>query len=233
MNKTIPSCVPAAAAAALLAWCWSSAALAHCGAGETCVASPCHHGPTPECLQSQGGGRVAERIASPQVQEAVKEVIIPKVPQFNLPINPPKTAPGGKRPANLPAPAGEAPAQVPLAHDTRALPPALPPSAIAREAAPQVFTGIISVTRDIEHERALDDLRKKDPRLADSQWLTDHRTVKLGESYKELERIDKATHGYIEHIDPAGPYSDLRESLSRASKTLQMFGAGEQPKEKE
>jgi hypothetical protein len=185
-------------------------------------------------MQSQGGGRVAERIESPEVKQAVREVIIPKVPQFNLPLgNAPKPAPGAKRPPNLPAPAGQAPAQVPLTQDTRPLPPALPPSAIAREGAPQVFSAIISVTRDIEHDRALDDLRKKDPRLADSQWLTDHRIGKLGEAYKELKHIDERTNAYIEHIDPAGPYSDLRESLSRASRTLQIFGAGDPAKEKE
>lgn len=223
-----------AAAAALAIWCWSTAALAHCSAGETCVSAPCHHGPTPECLQSQGGGRVAERVQSPEVLLAMKEVIIPKVPQFDLPLgNAAKPGPAPKRPPKLPAPAGQPQAHVPPGQDTRPLPPELPPSAIARDEAPQVFTGIISATRDIEHERALDDLRKKDPRLADSQWLADHRTVKLGEAYKQLERIDERTHAYIEQIDPAGPYRDLRESLSRAAKTLQVFGAGEQPKGKE
>jgi hypothetical protein len=222
---------PALAAAS--ACLWGTAALAHCGAGERCEPSPCHHGPTPECVQSQGGGRVAERIQSPEVAQAVKEVIIPKVPQLTLPVgNGGKPAPGKPRPPNLPAPAGEVPALLPPAHDPRPLPPSLPPSAIARDVAPQVFTGIISVTRDIEHERALDDVRKKDPRLADSTWLTGHRIGALGDAYKQLENLDGKSQEVVKRLGPSGGYTDTIDSLRRASQALQVFGSGDQAKEK-
>lgn len=217
-----------AALAALVPLIWSTASLAHCSAGETCVSAPCHHGPTPECQESQGGGRVADRITTPEVAAAMSEVIIPKVPQLNLPVgNAPKPAPGARRPSNLPAPAGQAAPLVPPARDPGPLPPALAPSAIARDVAPQVFTGIISVTRDIEHERALDDLRKKDPRLAASTWLSDHHTAKLGSAYKQLENLNRRSLEVQEKLGPAGAYEDLRESLSRASKAMQVFGSGD------
>lgn len=221
-----------ALAAAVAASTWAAASFAHCGAGEKCVSDPCHHGPTPECQQWQGGGRAIERIDSPQVAAALNEVVIPKVPQLNLPLgNTPKSPPGTPRSPKLPVPAGQTAPLVPPAHDSGPLPPALPPSAIARDAAPQVFTGIISVTRDIEHERALDEVRKKDPRLAGSNWLSDHHTIKLGDTFKQLQNLDRRSTEVQQKLGPQGRYDDLRESLSRASKAMQVFGNGDQPKE--
>lgn len=216
------------ALAALVPLIWSTASLAHCSAGEQCVSLPCHHGPTPECQQWQGGGRVAERITSPEVAAAMSEIIIPKVPQLNLPLGTAgKPTAAARRPSNLPAPAGQGALLVPPARDPGPLPPALAPSAIARDVAPQVFSGIISVTRDIEHERALDDLRKKDPRLAQSTWLSDHHAGKLGSTYKQLENLNRRSLEVQDKLGQAGAYEDLRESLSRASKAIQIFGSGD------
>jgi hypothetical protein len=231
MNIPVSRSRPAVLVAAFVAWAWSTASLAHCSAGDKCVASPCHHGPTPECLESQGGGRVAERITSPEVALAVNEVIIPKVPQLNLPVGGNKPGSGTRRSSNVLPPAGEPAALVPPARDPAPLPPSLPPSVIARDAAPQVFTGIISVTRDIEHERALDELRKKDPRLANSSWLTDHHTVKLGDAFKQLQNLDRRSAEVQGKLGPEGPYGDLREALSRASKAMQVFGSGDPARE--
>lgn len=216
-----------AAAAALAAACWWGPALAHCGPNEECRDDPCHHGPNEYCRQSMGGAKAAVRIQAPEVQEAVRELIIPKVPQLNIPLGGAQRPPGAPRPASLPAPPGQVDQRLPAAIDPKPLPPGLPPSAIARDVAPQVYAGTIAVTREIDHQRALEDLRKKDPRLANGSWLGERRQIRLGEAYRQLERIDARARQAVDGLGAEPRYEDLRDSLSRASRLLQSFGSGD------
>jgi len=217
------------AAALLAACCWPAPALAHCGPNEVCSDQPCHHGPdTDSCRQATGGARAAARIQSPEVQQAVREIIIPKVPQLNLPVGGAAKNPGAPRPANLPAPPGQV-APRPGTAAAPAEPPRLPPSAIVREVAPQLFSEALTVTREIDHHRALDELRRKDPRLADSAWLAERRQIKLGEAFRQLERIDARARQAKDALPEERRYGDLRDALGRASQLLQSFGSGDRP----
>lgn len=223
---------PLAVAAAWAALCASTPVFAHCGANEKCIDDPCHHGADNDmCRQATGGARAAARIQAPEVKQAVQEVIIPKVPQLNLPVGGAPRPAGAPRPPSLPAPPGQVDARAPAVVDARPLPPRLPPSVIARDVVPQVYGGAIAVAREIDHQRALDELRQKDPRLANSAWLAERRQIKLGEAYRQLERIDARARGAIEGLGPEPRYDDLRDSLGRASRLLQSFGSGDRPEE--
>jgi hypothetical protein len=232
MNLLMPTVTQAAAALVFAACCWSMPALAHCGVNELCVTDDCHHGPDTEtCRQSRGGARAAAQITAPEIRQAVQEIVIPKVPQLNLPVGAPRPASDGKpaaHPANLPAPPGQVDPKMAAAHDTLPFPPGLPPSAIARDVAPQVFAGVLAATRDIDHARALGELAKNDPRLAQSIWLSERRHATLGLAYRQAQRL-KAQAAQIEsRIGDDPRYGPLSDALSRTSAALELFdGASE------
>ena len=217
-RKSITLAIAAALAAAM-----PLAAGAHCGANEECVDAPCHHGPnTPECRAATGAAKITSRIAEPAVQEAVREIIIPKVPQLNLPV-------GGetKPPANSPASLGKIDLRLPPLTDPRPLPPGLPASAIARDVAPQIYAGTFAATREIDNARALEALQKNNPRLANSAYLTGRRQIKMGEVFELLKRIDARAQTAIETLGSDSRYQSERDSLDRASQLLQSFGSGD------
>ena len=211
------------AIAAALAAAIPLASGAHCGANEQCVDAPCHHGPnTPECLAATGAAKITSRIAQAAVKEEVREIIIPKVPQLNLPL-------GGatKPPANAPASLGKIDMRLPPLTDPRPLPPGLPASAIARDVAPQIYAGTFAATREIDNARALEALQKSIPRLAHSAYLTERRQIKMGEVFELLQRIDARARNAIEILGNDDRYQSQRDSLDRASLLLQSFGSGE------
>jgi hypothetical protein len=218
MNRTSVSLALGAALAAL-----AFMAGAHCGPNERqCVYSPCHHGPgTPECQAATGAARITSRIAEPAVREEVREIVIPKVPQLDLPVGP------GARPPNAPAPLGRIDTRVPPLSDPRPLPAALPASAIARDVAPQVYAGAFAASREIDNARALEKLQKSHPRLAGSAYLTERREVKLGDIFEQLKRVDARAQQAIGGLAGDDRYRDQRDSLSRASRLLQSFGSGD------
>ena len=213
------------AVAAALGAALPLAASAHCGPNDVCVDAPCHHGPnTPECLAAAGAARITSRIAEPAVREEVREIIIPKVPQLNLPV-------GGETrpPANAPAPLGKIDIRVPPLTDPRPLPPRLPASVIVHDVAPQIYAGTFAATREIDNARALDALQKNNPRLANSVYLRERRRIKMGETFEQLKRIDARAQQAVGGLQNINRYEDLRDSLSKASLLLQSFGSGDAP----
>jgi hypothetical protein len=205
-----------------------STAAAHCGANDECVYAPCHHGPNaPECQAATGAAKITARIAEPAVREEVREIIIPKVPQLNLPVGA-----GAKVPASAPSSPGRI--------DPRSLPPGaalpssvnLPPSAIARDVAPQVFSGTLAAMREIDNARALEKLQKNNPRLANSNYLRERRQKQLGEVFEQLKLIDKRAKKAVDGLGTDERYDDLRGSLSRAAALLESFGSGDGPAER-
>ena len=218
MNKRPPSHVLATVLCAALAAFFSLGAHAHCGANEECVYSPCHHGAnSPECQAATGAAKITSKIAEPAVQEAVREIIIPKVPQLKLPVS------GAAKPDNAPAPLGKIDTNIAPLIDPRPLPPGLPASAIAHDVVPQIYAGTLAVTREIDNARALEALQKNNPRLANSAWLNEHRQIKMGEAFEQLQRIDKRARQAKDLVDGDSRYLDMSESLRNASALLQSF----------
>lgn len=217
--------------AVVLALILPLSAHAHCGPNEQCRYDPFHHGPdTPEAQTARNAAAMTSRIAEPAVKEAVRELVIPKVPQLNLPL-------GGaaKPPANAPAPLGKTEVREVSPSppgNARPLPPALQASAIAREVAPKVYTEIFAASREIDNARALEALQKKDPRLANSAYLTERRQIKLGETFEQLKRIDARAQQAINGLEKENRRPDLRDSLSRASLLIQSLGSGDIPAER-
>lgn len=200
-------------------------ASAHCGPNEQCHYDPDHHGPnTPEAQAARGAAAITSKIAEPAVKEVVRELIIPKIPQLNLPV-------GGeaKPPPNAPAPLGKIDIRGASPGDLRPFPAGLPASAIARDVVPQVYADIFAATREIDNARALEELQKKNPRLANSAYLTEHRQIKMGEAFEQLKRIDARAQQAIGGLGDDSRYQSLRDSLSRASGLLQSFGSGDAP----
>lgn len=196
---------------------------AHCGPNDNCVHAPCHHGQdTPECKAATGGERLSTRIQQPEVREAVREIVIPKVPQLNLPV-------GGsaKPPPNAPAPLGKLDVRAAPPGPSKPFPPSLPPSAIAQQVVPQVYSAALTATREIENQRAMEELRKNNPKLAGSAWLQEQRQLKLGEIFKELERVNSYAQQAKQQLPADGRHDTVRDSLERASSLLQAFGSGE------
>ena len=222
MNMKSPSQVLAAALCASLAAFFSLGARAHCGANEECVYSPCHHGAnTPECQAATGAAKITSKIAEPAVQEAVREIIIPKVPQLKLPVS------GAAKPDNAPAPLGKIDIRVAPLTDPRPLPPGLPASVIARDVVPQIYAGTLATTREIDNARALEALQKNNPRLANSAWLNERRQIKMGEAFEQLKRIDSRARQAKDLLGDNRQYQDMSDSLRGASALLQSFGSGE------
>lgn len=213
----------ALAVAAAIAGAWPVAAEAHCGPNDVCVDAPCHHGPnTPECLAATGAAKITSKIAEPAIKEEVREIIIPKVPQLNLPV-------GGetKPPPNAPAALGKIDTRLPPLTDPRPLPPELPASTIARDVAPQIYAGTFAATREIDNARAIEALQKNHPRLANSAYLTERRQIKMGEVFELLKRIDARAQKAVELLGDDSRYQSQRDALDRASLLLQSFGSGE------
>jgi hypothetical protein len=200
---------------------WAPAA-AHCGPNENCVYAPCHHGPgDPECQASTNGAKLTGKIQQPEIKAAVGEIIVPKVPQLNLPVGG-----GAKAPPNLPAPPGKLDVRAQTGKSLP-FPPNLPPSAIARDVAPQVYADTFTAAREIDNQRAMEELRKKHPKLAGSSWLNERRTLKLGETFKELERINSRAQQAKEALGDDPRYQGQRQALEKAAGLLQTFGSGD------
>lgn len=209
--------------AAVLATVASLPVRAHCGANDQCVYSPCHHGPSdPDCIASKSAGSLTANVAKPEVKETMQEIVIPKVPQLNLPVG------GGARPRNAPAPLGKIEAAPASAREPI---PQLPASAIARDVVPQVYAGTLAATREIDNARALEKLQRENPRLAGSSYLTEHRESKLKETFKRLQDYHAQTQEALNVLKDDPTSLDLRNTLGRANGLLQVLIDTEHPVE--
>jgi hypothetical protein len=217
------------AALLLAAAGWAQPALAQCGPSDAlCGTAACQAGTETEgCRESMAGLSAAARAQSPELQQAVQDVILPRVPQRNLPeIARTATRRPVARPTNLPARPGLVEPQLPASLDPRPLPAGLPPANVARELAPQVFAGAIAVTRELDHQRALDELRRSDPRLADSAWLRERIEARAGQAYRQLQRVEQGAQAVRKMLPDEPRYGDLRDSLGRTAQALKFVGSG-------
>jgi hypothetical protein len=217
------------AALVVVAACWMPIALAQCGTGDArCGIVACQAGSdTAACQDGMAGLSAAARAQSPELQQAVQDVILPRVPQRNLPeIARTATRRPVARPTNLPASAGHVEPQLPASLDPRPLPTGLPAANVARELAPQVFAGAIAVTRELDHQRALDELRRSDPRLADSAWLRERIEARAGEAWRQLQRVEQGAQAVRKMLQDEPRYGELRDSLGRTAQALKFVGSG-------
>jgi hypothetical protein len=217
------------AALVLGAACWTPPSLAQCGLTDArCGNDACQAGAdTAPCQDSRAGLAAAARVQSPEMQQAVQELILPRVPQRNLPeVARTATRRPVARPTNLPAPPGRVEPQLPVSIDPRALPAGLPAANVARELAPQVFSGAIAVARELDHQRALDELRRSDPRLADSAWLRERIQSRAGEAFRQLQRVEKGAQDVRKMLPEEPRHADLRDTLNRTAQALSFVGSG-------
>ena len=214
------------AAIALAAACWTGAVLAHCGPNDSrCMYDPCHGGAdSAPCAQAMAGTRLLSRIQAPELQQAVEEVILPKVPQMNLPEGAKASQRVVRRPANLTVPPGMVEPRLPASIDPRPLPAGLPLANVARELAPQVFSGALMVTREIDHLRAVNDLRRSDPRLAESAWLRERVQARGAEAFRQLQVLDQRTQAVLQMLPQDPRYAELRDSLARTAQAMRAIG---------
>lgn len=209
------------------ATCWMPPALAGCGADARCGKDACQgSADSPPCQQSMAGLAAAARVQAPEMQQAVQELILPRVPQLNLPEGGKAARRGARLPTNLPASPGQVAPQLPSSIDPRPLPTGLPPANAARELAPQVFAGALAVTRELDHQRALNDLRRSDPRLADSAWLRERVQLKAGEAFRQLQRVEQSSQAVLKMLPDEARYADLRDGLARTAQALKFVGSG-------
>jgi hypothetical protein len=219
---------PASLVALLLAaGGWSGVALAHCGSSDSrCSFDPCHAGPgTASCKEAAAGARAIARIPSPETGQVLQELILPRVPQWNLPEVGKAVRRVARRPANLPAPPGLQEQRLPASIDPRPLPSGLPPASVARELAPQVFSGAMALTRELDHQRAIEELRRTEPQLAESAWLRERMQRKAGEAFRQLQRVDQRSQAVLKMLPEEPGYAELRDSLARTTRALQSIGA--------
>jgi hypothetical protein len=217
------------AALVLGAACWTPPVLAQCGLADIrCSNDPCQAGPeTAPCQESMAGLAAAVRAQSPEMQQAVQELVLPRVPQLNLPEVAKSTSRRPvRRPANLPVPPGQVEPQLPASIDPRPLPAGVPAANAARELAPPVFAGAIAVTRELDHQRALAELRRSDPRLADSAWLRERIQARAGEAFRQLQRVEQRSQAVRKLLPDEPRYAELRESLDRTGQALKFVGSG-------
>jgi len=205
---------------------WTQAVLAHCGPNDSrCIYDPCHGGAeTAPCAQAMAGARLLSRIQAPEVQQAVEEVILPRVPQMNLPEGAKTSQRVVRRLPNLTVPPGMVEPRLPASIDPRPLPAGLPPANVARELAPQVFSGAITVAREIDHLRAVNELRRSDPRLADSAWLRERVQAKGAEAFRQLQLLDQRSEAVLQMLPQEPRYAELRDSLERTAQAMRAIG---------
>lgn len=206
--------------------CWTGVVLAHCGPNDDrCIYDPCHGGAdSAPCRQAMAGARLFSGIQAPELQQAVEEVILPKVPQMNLPEGAKASQRAVRRLPNLTVPPGMIEPRLPASIDPRPLPVGLPPANVARELAPQVFSGALMLTRDIDHLRAVNDLRRSDPRLADSAWLRERVQSKGAEAFRQLQVLDQRTQSVLQMLPQEPRYAELRDSLARTAQAMRAIG---------
>jgi hypothetical protein len=208
--------------------CWTPPARAACGLTDIrCAADPCQSGPdSAPCQEGRAGLGAAARVQAPETQQAMQELVLPKVPQLNLPEGGKATQRNVRRPANLPAPPGQVEPHLPASIDPRVPASSLPPENVARELAPQVFAGALAVTRELDHQRALNDLRLSDPRLADSAWMRERVQSRAGEAFRQLQRVEQRSQAVLKMLPEDARYADLRDALARTSRALRFVGNG-------
>jgi hypothetical protein len=208
--------------------CCTPPALAQCAPTDArCASDPCQASPDAAPCRDIGAGLgAAARVQAPEVQQAVQEVILPRSPQLNLPETGKAARRNVRRPANLPMPPGMLEAQLPASFDPRPLPPGVPPANVARELAPQVFAGAIAVTRELDHLRALNELRRSDPRLADSAWMRERIQSRAGEAFRQLQRVEQRSQAVLKLLPDEARYADLRDGLARTAQALKFVGSG-------
>ena len=208
--------------------CYTPPALAQCAlTGTACASDPCVASPDAGPCRDIGAGLgAAARVQAPEVQQAVQDVILPRSPQLNLPETGKAARRNVRRATNLPAPPGLLEAQLPASFDPRPLPSGLPPASVARELAPQVFAGAIAVTRELDHLRALNELRRSDPRLADSAWLRERIQSRSGEAFRQLQRVEQRSQAVLQMLPDEARYAELRDGLARTAQALKFVGSG-------
>jgi hypothetical protein len=208
--------------------CWTPPVRAACGLTDIrCAPDPCQAGPdSAPCQEGRAGLGAAARVQAPEVQQAMQELVLPKVPQLNVPEGGKAAGRTVRRPTNLPAPPGKVEPHLPASIDPRVLPSSLPPENVARELAPQVFSGAIAVARELDHQRALDELRRSDPRLADSAWLRERIQSRAGEAFRQLQRVEKGAQDVRKMLPEEPRHADLRDTLNRTAQALSFVGSG-------
>jgi len=208
--------------------CWTPPARAACGLTDIrCASDPCQAGAdSAPCQDGRAGLGAAARVQAPEMQQAVQDLILPRVLQMNLPEGGKAARRNVRRPANLPTPPGQVEPNLPASIDPRVLPSSLPPANVARELAPQVFAGALAVTRELDHQRGLNELRRSDPRLADSAWMRERIQARAGEAFRQLQRVEQRSQAVQKMLPEEARYAELRDALARTAQALKFVGSG-------